>query len=176
MELQVAFYKRKLARGFLSQHAPRAVCNACTHYKQLMSILQRWAKYIVWYLSLDLHIIMYNYYRNLCRIIFNCSFRIFVIGWASWYWICEVWNLHSAGLPVVGWRNFLFLMKILPKSNFMITMYGFVWMNIHSDQYKYNIYEYIRVLLVCFLACSYHLSQLYFSPGWFSYVLVKCFV
>lgn len=46
MELQAAFYKHKLEKGFLSQHAPRAVCNACTHYKQLMSILQRWAKYI----------------------------------------------------------------------------------------------------------------------------------
>ena len=118
-----------------------------------------------WYLNLDLHIIMYNYYRNLYRIIFNCSFCIFVIGWASWYWICEVWNLHHAGLPVVGQRNFLFLMKILPKSNFMITMYGLVWMNIHSDQYKYKIYKYIRVLLVCFLACSYHLSQLYFPQA-----------
>ena len=38
MEPQAAFYIYKLAMGFLSQHALRAVCNVCTHYKQLMSI------------------------------------------------------------------------------------------------------------------------------------------
>ena len=144
LELKAAFYIHKLAMGFLSQHAPRAVCNACTHYKQLMSILQRWAKYIVWYLSLDLHIIMYSYYRNLCRIIFNCSFCIFVIGWVSWYWICEVWNFHHAGLKVVGQRNFLFLMKFF---------------------------------FVCLFACLFiPLITTLFSPGWFSYVLIKRFV
>ena len=115
-----------------------------------------------WYLSLDLHIIIYNvtnYYCNLCRIISKCSFS-YCCNWLSFLVLVPVkfdifsmlvcqWLINGTSCP---WWKFG-----QSQIHFMITMYGLVWMNIHSDQYKYRIYKYIRVLFVCLLVHStYH--------------------